>query len=61
MIAQVRETKNEEIDKNPESPWARVNVSLLDAMDLQGIQDGSKSHVLAGELDATIAAPIHTQ
>ncbi|CAK1354830.1 hypothetical protein CB0940_01363 [Cercospora beticola] len=48
MIAQVRQTKNEEIDKDPDSPWARVDVSLLDAMDLQGINDGSKSHVLAG-------------
>ncbi|KAF2209323.1 hypothetical protein CERZMDRAFT_100525 [Cercospora zeae-maydis SCOH1-5] len=49
MLAQVRHTKKEQIDRNPETPWARVDVSLLDAMDLQGISDGSKSHVTAAE------------
>ncbi|KAM3415321.1 hypothetical protein BST61_g8850 [Cercospora zeina] len=48
MLAQVRQTKQEEIDRNSASPWARVDVSLLDAMDLQGLTDGSKSHVTAG-------------
>lgn len=61
MIAQVRQTKNEEIDKDPDSPWARVDVSLLDAMDLQGIKDGSKSHVLAGRLNTAIPASLYTQ
>lgn len=48
MIEQVKKTKQEEVQKDPSSPWNRVSASVLDAMDLRGIPDGSQSHVTAG-------------
>ncbi|KAI5370718.1 Putative methyltransferase type 11, S-adenosyl-L-methionine-dependent methyltransferase [Septoria linicola] len=48
MIEQMEQVKKEEADRDPSSPWSRVETSVLDAMDLKGIEDGSKSHVTAG-------------
>ena len=48
MIDQMKETKATEIQTDPDSPWSRVNIHVQNAMDLQSIADGSKSHVTAG-------------
>lgn len=48
MIEQVNNTKKEEVEKDPESPWSRVETSVKDAMNLEGIEDESRSHVTAG-------------
>ncbi|EME49527.1 hypothetical protein DOTSEDRAFT_68335 [Dothistroma septosporum NZE10] len=48
MVDQVKNLKQEALQKNPESPWDRVSISVLDAMDLKGISDDSQSHVTAG-------------
>ena len=49
MIEQVENNKKEEVDRDAKSPWSRVHASVLDSMDLQGVGDGSQSHVTAGE------------
>lgn len=49
MIEQLEQVKKEEVDRDPASPWARVETSVLDAMDLKSIEDDSKSHVTAGQ------------
>lgn len=48
MIEQVQNTKKEEVEKDPNSPWARLETSVKDAMNLEGIPDDSRSHVTAG-------------
>lgn len=52
MVKQVEGAKQEALassegDANA-GVWARVETKVLDATDLQGVSDGSKSHVLAG-------------
>lgn len=48
MIEQVKQTKEEEMRANPNSLWSRVDAQVLNAMDLGGIPDASKSHMTAG-------------
>ena len=61
MVRQVEAAKEEALlslasegsqGQSPPNPnakaWARVQTRVLDATDLQGVADGSKSHVLAG-------------
>ncbi|KAK4507858.1 hypothetical protein PRZ48_001593 [Zasmidium cellare] len=48
MIEQVEGTKKEEVEKDAGSLWGRVETSVLDAMDLKGIPDDSRSHITAG-------------
>lgn len=48
MVEQVKNVQQEELQKDPASPWNRVSVSVLDAMDLKGIPDDSQSHLTAG-------------
>ncbi|KAI3326234.1 S-adenosyl-L-methionine-dependent methyltransferase [Xylariaceae sp. AK1471] len=48
MIEQVKRTKIQAIDADPDSLWARVDPQVLDAMDLNSIADESLSHVVAG-------------
>jgi ubiquinone/menaquinone biosynthesis C-methylase UbiE len=48
MVEQVKAFQALEAQKDPASPWARLEVSVLDAMNLQGIADASLSHVTAG-------------
>ncbi|CAK3997390.1 COQ5 family methyltransferase like [Lecanosticta acicola] len=48
MIDRVKHVKREETAANPNSLWSRVDAQVLDAMDLKGIPDNSKSHVTAG-------------
>jgi ubiquinone/menaquinone biosynthesis C-methylase UbiE len=52
MVKQVEGSKKEALestggDENA-SVWSRVQTQVLDATNLQGVADGSKSHVLAG-------------
>lgn len=48
MIEQVKQTKEEEMTVDPNSLWSRVDTQVLNAMDLKGIADESKSHITAG-------------
>lgn len=48
MIEKVLESKAEEVAKDPESLWGKVDAQLRDAMDLKGVSDESQSHVTAG-------------
>jgi len=52
MIKQVEESKKEALaaaeGQQNANVWSRVNTQVLDATDLQGVPDASKSHVLAG-------------
>lgn len=48
MIEQVKNVQKDEVAKNPESPWNRVEASVMNAMDLNSIADNSVSHVTAG-------------
>ncbi|KAF2172483.1 hypothetical protein M409DRAFT_50175 [Zasmidium cellare ATCC 36951] len=48
MIEQVDNKKKEQVDADPESLWKRVETSVLDAQELKGIPDDSRSHVTAG-------------
>lgn len=47
MIAQVEATKKSATGEDKDV-WARVRTQVLDATDMQGVPDGSQSHVLAG-------------
>ena len=52
MVKQVEGSKEEAL-ASPEGEgnarvWSRVQTRVLNAMDLKGVEDGSKSHVLAG-------------
>lgn len=47
MVKQVDEAKARALAAGEEG-WQRVQTKVLDAMDLQGVADGSQSHVLAG-------------
>ncbi|KAF2724466.1 S-adenosyl-L-methionine-dependent methyltransferase [Polychaeton citri CBS 116435] len=40
--------KNEKIENAGNPLWDRVETAVLDAMDMQGVADGSKSHITAG-------------
>lgn len=48
MINAVKNKKAAEIEANKSSPWTRVEAVVQNAMDLDKIQDSSKSHVTAG-------------
>lgn len=48
MVQQVRNTKEESVKEDANSPWSRVEPMVHNAMDLNGIPDGSQSHVTAG-------------
>ena len=51
MIKQVEGSKKEALEsegKENAQIWSRVQTQVLDATDLQGVADASKSHVLAG-------------
>lgn len=48
MIAKVNETKSQESQQNPDSPWARVRTMTQDATELGDIGDSTISHLLAG-------------
>ena len=51
MVKQVEGSKKEALESAGEgnaSVWSRVQTQVLDATDLQGVPDASKSHVLAG-------------
>ena len=51
MVAQVDASKNEALssgDAAKAEVWKRVETQVLDAMDLKGVPDDSKSHVMAG-------------
>jgi ubiquinone/menaquinone biosynthesis C-methylase UbiE len=48
MVSQVEVVKKESVEKDPSSAWSRVRLDVLNAMDLQGVEDGSLSHVTAG-------------
>lgn len=52
MVAQVEERKKAAVAAaevgGKGEVWARVRTQVLDATDLQGVPDGSQSHVLAG-------------
>lgn len=43
MVEQIRERQNKEQDAN--SLWRRVEAKVLDAQELEGIEDGSISHI----------------
>ena len=50
-MAQVDASKSEALasgDAARAEAWKRVQTQVLDAMDLKGVPDGSKSHVMAG-------------
>lgn len=48
MVDKVKAVKDREVQKNSASPWSRVETIVQNAMDLQSVQDSSKSHVTAG-------------
>jgi ubiquinone/menaquinone biosynthesis C-methylase UbiE len=51
MVAQVDASKSEALssgDAARAEAWKRVETQVLDAMDLKGVPDDSKSHVMAG-------------
>ncbi|SMR44824.1 unnamed protein product [Zymoseptoria tritici ST99CH_3D1] len=48
MVEKARGLKTEALEKDPSSPWGRVDVKVGDAMNLQGVKDGSLSHITAG-------------
>jgi SAM-dependent methyltransferase len=52
MVKQVEGSKKEALESSGQQEnahvWSRVNTQVLDATNLQGVTDGSKSHVLAG-------------
>ena len=48
MIKQVQITKEDQVKLDSSSSWKRVETVLQNAMDLQSVQDASKSHVTAG-------------
>ncbi|KAK3709686.1 hypothetical protein LTR37_010713 [Vermiconidia calcicola] len=48
MVDQVRQAKEAAVKEDSESPWSRVQLMRQDAMDLQNVEDESKSHVTAG-------------
>ncbi|KAH8819907.1 S-adenosyl-L-methionine-dependent methyltransferase [Xylogone sp. PMI_703] len=50
MIEQVRKTQSEAVSQDPATIWNRVQGKVLDSLDLEGIDDGSQSHVAAGLL-----------
>lgn len=47
MLKQVEASKAEALAAGNQT-WSRVETRLVDATDMQGVADGSKSHVLAG-------------
>ena len=47
LIENVRKHQTAEVAKGNEA-WKRVDASVMDAMDLSGIADGSLTHVMAG-------------
>ena len=53
MINQVKKTKEENVKADPNSPWKRVETVVQNAMDLQSVEDSSKSHVTAGWVQYT--------
>ena len=48
MLEQVQQTKATETAADPTSPWSRMSIQCLNAMDLDTIPDGSVSHITAG-------------
>ncbi|KAH9885298.1 S-adenosyl-L-methionine-dependent methyltransferase [Xylariomycetidae sp. FL2044] len=48
MIGQVLQNRKAALERDAGSLWARVDVRVLDALDLKTIQDDSLSHVAAG-------------
>ena len=48
MIKQVEMKKAEAVEADSQSPWSRVETMTQNAMDLQRIEDASRSHVTAG-------------
>lgn len=48
MITAVNKKKSEAIGADSKSPWSRVETVVQNAMDLDKIQDSSKSHITAG-------------
>ena len=48
MIKQVHKRQEEAVKADGKSPWSRVETLVQDAMNLDKIEDGSKSHVTAG-------------
>lgn len=48
MIDQVKQTKEEQVNVDSKSPWARVETVVQNAMELKSVQDSSVSHVTAG-------------
>ncbi|KAK3675468.1 hypothetical protein LTR78_004551 [Recurvomyces mirabilis] len=48
MVKQVQVSKEKYTAADPNSPWARLDTKVQNAMDLKEIADGSQSHITAG-------------
>lgn len=48
MIKVVEQTKADAVKEDSNSPWSRVETVVQNAMDLQSVEDSSKTHVTAG-------------
>lgn len=53
MINQVKQSKEENVKADANSPWNRVEAVVQNAMDLQSVKDSSRSHVTAGWVQYT--------
>ena len=53
MVNIVEKRKREQVEQDSHSPWNRVETLVQNAMDLQKIQDGSRTHVAAGWVSDT--------
>jgi ubiquinone/menaquinone biosynthesis C-methylase UbiE len=53
MINQVKQSKEENVKADANSPWNRVEAVVQNAMDLKSVKDSSRSHVTAGWVQYT--------